>query len=202
VVSITIAIENASTYAILPSGSLMRSSWVIVPISLVNLSEATGFGLSINYDPSSVLIHDVMLNRSLLPDAELTAEYHDGKLIVAVTSSSLLNLSSTSPALLLNVSGIGVAGEVTHLHSTHAEWSDPLFQPHLMPVTSGSFSLLLRGDFNENGAVDIGDVAKTAYMAASLTHVDQRADFNDDGIVNGADASMISYAYVGKTPPL
>lgn len=56
----------------------------------------------------------------------------------------------------------------------------------------------VRGDFNENGIVDIGDVARVAHMALGLVNIDPRADFNCDGDVNAADAAMITWYYIGK----
>ena len=57
--------------------------------------------------------------------------------------------------------------------------------------------LEIRGDFNGNGWVDIGDVSRVAWMVAGLTPVDMRADFNGDGNVDGGDAAKIAYYYVG-----
>lgn len=58
-------------------------------------------------------------------------------------------------------------------------------------------SILLKGDLNQNGVVDIGDVAKVAHMAARLVPVDYEADFNGDGVIDAADAALIAYYYVG-----
>ncbi|HQP72098.1 MAG TPA: dockerin type I domain-containing protein, partial [Methanoculleus sp.] len=60
----------------------------------------------------------------------------------------------------------------------------------------------VKGDFNGNGRVDIGDVARVAWMAIGLTPVDMGADFNGDGKVDAADAAKIAYYYVGKIPSL
>jgi len=56
----------------------------------------------------------------------------------------------------------------------------------------------LRADFNRNGWIDIGDVAKVAWMATGIVEEDPEADFNGDGRVDGADAAHIAYFYVGK----
>lgn len=61
---------------------------------------------------------------------------------------------------------------------------------------------LLRGDLNRNGRVDIGDVAKVAYMAVGLIEPDLEADFHGDGKVDSADAALIAYYYVGKISEL
>ncbi|MCQ1539097.1 hypothetical protein FTO68_08905 [Methanocalculus taiwanensis] len=61
---------------------------------------------------------------------------------------------------------------------------------------------LLRGDLNQNDRIDIGDVAKVAWMAAGLIDPDPAADFNSDGGVDAADAARIAYYYVGKNQVL
>jgi len=55
-----------------------------------------------------------------------------------------------------------------------------------------------KGDFNENGIVDIGDVAKVAYMVVGKTDADPAADFNGNGAVDIGDAAKIAYYFVGK----
>ncbi|KUK70749.1 MAG: Uncharacterized protein XE11_1068 [Methanomicrobiales archaeon 53_19] len=70
-------------------------------------------------------------------------------------------------------------------------------QPFVV-VDDGSLRVRMRGDFNDNGRIDIGDVARVAYMAAGLITEDLEADFNGDGVVDAADAAKIAYVYVGK----
>jgi len=60
----------------------------------------------------------------------------------------------------------------------------------------------VRGDFNGNGEVDIGDVAMVAYMVVGKTPHDLRADFNGNGIVDIGDASKIAYFFVKKIDSL
>jgi len=79
--------------------------------------------------------------------------------------------------------------------------------PDLVFTTRSGYSVQMtaphvKGDFNGNGRVDIGDVARVAWMAIGLTPVDMEADFNGDGKVDGADATRIAYYYVGKIPSL
>ena len=72
-------------------------------------------------------------------------------------------------------------------------------------VTSSRITVgqqLVRGHFNGNSYVDIGDVARVAYMAVGLAPVDLQADFNGDLIVDSAVAAMIAWYYVGKIPSL
>ncbi|WP_211530769.1 PKD domain-containing protein [Methanocalculus chunghsingensis] len=56
-----------------------------------------------------------------------------------------------------------------------------------------------RGDLNGNGRVDIGDVARVAYIAVGLIDQDPRAKLTDplSDPVNHSDAAKIAYHYVG-----
>jgi len=67
-----------------------------------------------------------------------------------------------------------------------------------IPITQ----TVLKGDLNGNGRVDIGDVARVAYMAVGLVDEELRGDFSYDGSVQAADAARIAYYYVGKIPAL
>ena len=60
----------------------------------------------------------------------------------------------------------------------------------------------VKGDFNENGRVDIGDAAYVAYMVVGKVPVDLSADFNGNGRVDIGDASKIAYYVVGKISKL
>ncbi len=69
--------------------------------------------------------------------------------------------------------------------------SDTLSRPDYIIVT-------VRGDFNGNGVVDIGDVSKVAYMVVGRAPADPAADFNGNGRVDIGDAAKIAYYFVGK----
>jgi len=60
----------------------------------------------------------------------------------------------------------------------------------------------IKGDFNDNGRVDIGDVTRVAYMAVRLVPDDIQADFNGNEIVDSGDAARIAWYYVGKVAEL
>jgi len=64
---------------------------------------------------------------------------------------------------------------------------------------TGYITARLLGDVNNNGAVDIGDVAGVAYMGVGLTSPDLSvADFNHNGEIDIGDAVKISYYFVGR----
>ncbi|MFQ6061984.1 MAG: dockerin type I domain-containing protein, partial [Methanosarcinales archaeon] len=60
----------------------------------------------------------------------------------------------------------------------------------------------VKGDFNGNGRVDIGDVTYVAYMVVGKVPEDPSADFNGNGRVDIGDASKIAYYLVGKISKL
>jgi len=60
----------------------------------------------------------------------------------------------------------------------------------------------IKGDFNNNGVVDIGDVSHVAYMVVGKALADPAADFNENGAVDIGDAAKIAYYYVEKIPEL
>ncbi|MFQ6120368.1 MAG: DUF4430 domain-containing protein, partial [Methanosarcinales archaeon] len=65
-----------------------------------------------------------------------------------------------------------------------------------------TISVTVKGDFNGNGRVDIGDVTYVAYMIVGKVPMDLKADFNGNGRVDIGDASKIAYYLVGKIDTL
>ena len=70
--------------------------------------------------------------------------------------------------------------------------SDVFSRPDYITVTN------MKGDFNGNGEVDIGDVSFVAYMVVGKTAADPAADFNENGAVDIGDAAKIAYYFVEK----
>ena len=60
----------------------------------------------------------------------------------------------------------------------------------------------LKGDFNNNGRVDIGDATYVAYMVVGKVPVDLNADFNGNGRVDIGDATKIAFYVAGKIDKL
>ena len=66
----------------------------------------------------------------------------------------------------------------------------------------GYITVTVKGDFNGDGEVDIGDVSRVAHMVVGKTVIDLAADFNGNGAVDIGDAAKIAYYFVGKIPAL
>ena len=61
---------------------------------------------------------------------------------------------------------------------------------------------MIRGDFNNNGRTDIGDLTSVAYMSAGLAPEDGAADYNHNREIDAGDAAKIAWYYVGKISAL
>ncbi|MFQ6071727.1 MAG: dockerin type I domain-containing protein [Methanosarcinales archaeon] len=60
----------------------------------------------------------------------------------------------------------------------------------------------MKGDFDGNGRVDIGDATYVAYMVVGKVLEELEADFNGNGRVDIGDAAKIAYYLVGKISEL
>ncbi|MFQ6073346.1 MAG: hypothetical protein ACE5KT_11710 [Methanosarcinales archaeon] len=64
----------------------------------------------------------------------------------------------------------------------------------------------IKGNFNGNGRVDIGDAIYVAYMVVGDLNrkvpVNMDADFNNNGRIDIGDAAKIAYYVVGKVDSL
>jgi len=91
----------------------------------------------------------------------------------------------------------------TFLDLQNVEFSDAEFNPYTPAVVvDGQITVGIKDDFNGNGRVDIGDVAKVAFMVASEVPEDLNADFNGNGHVDIGDAAKIAFYLAGKVNEL
>ena len=85
----------------------------------------------------------------------------------------------------------------------NVEFSESGFNPYTPAVVvDGQITVGIKGDFNGNGKVDIGDVAKVAFMVVGKEPEDLNADFNENGRVDVGDATKIAYYLAGKVSEL
>ncbi len=66
----------------------------------------------------------------------------------------------------------------------------------------GYITVTIKGDFNGEDGVDIGDVSRVAYMVGGKEPEDLAADFNGNGVVDIGDAAKIAYYFVEKIEAL
>ena len=90
----------------------------------------------------------------------------------------------------------------TPIDITDVELSDENFKPFKPIVVDGLIKVTIKGDFNGNGRIDIGDIARVAYMIIGKIPKDPRADFNNNGRVDIGDLTKIAYYLLGKIDKL
>ncbi|MCQ1537746.1 S8 family serine peptidase [Methanocalculus taiwanensis] len=172
-------------------------------VSVSNMQNMTAVGLNLTFDQTLVQLTAVRPNASVENKVE-------GFVTEIDNTTGKLNLSMTlqpgidQGAEPMQIIDLVFAAEqkigscpITYTRSEFSGGVSGDVQPFVI-VDDGSLRVRMRGDFNDNGRIDIGDVARVAYMAAGLITVDLEADFNGDGVVDAADAAKIAYVYVGK----
>jgi len=97
----------------------------------------------------------------------------------------------------------GGFGSSTSLDLQNVEFSDAGFNPYTPAVVvDGQITVGIKGDFNGNGVVDIGDVAMVAFMVAGNVPEDLNADLNGNGRVDIGDAAKIAAYLAGNVSEL
>lgn len=190
----TIKAENS----VIPTGMNKTTG-----VSVANMQNMTAVGLNLTFDSTLAQLTSVRPNASVESKIEgFVTEINNttGKLNLSMTLQPGID-SGAEPVQIIDLvfaaeQKIG-SGTITFTRSEFSGGISGDVQPFVI-VDDGSLRVRLRGDFNDNGRIDIGDVARVAYIAAGLIAEDLEADFNGDGVVDAADAAKIAYVYVGK----
>lgn len=146
----------------------------------------------------------VTINGEPAPVGVIVTALVDGQEVDRITVSEPGKIGGPGPfdnRLVIQIEDAGTAPEISFLIHGYPADETVLFKSgegFRIPITQSA----LKGDLNANGRVDIGDVAKVAYMAIGLIEEEFRGDFSYDGTVKAADAARIAYYYVGKIPAL
>jgi PKD repeat protein len=194
---------NVTNLLILPDISIQAGTTKAAPVFIANITDASGIGFVLTYNPAVIYITNLSLNTSLVG---ATLEYEINNSTVSV------NVSLTTPSPIttgiaigivnMSVESKGSAGQQCALSTAFAEWTNPEFEASPMSIRQGLVRTVPRGDFNLNNRVDIGDVTRVAYMVVGLTPINLDADFDHSGSVEVGDASKIAWYYIGKIPAL
>ncbi|GAB6284757.1 MAG: hypothetical protein STSR0009_09570 [Methanoregula sp.] len=198
--------ENPADRAqlILPAASLYQNSATQLPVQVMNITNGTGISFDLAYDPAVIRVDEITLNQSYESGSNLAVNATPGLIRLSFTRTDGINIKAPVPVFFINTTGIGAVGARTSLNASGARWSDGTFNYRQFDVVHGTLQVRpIRGDFNENGFVDIGDVARVAYMVVEKTpSILPDADFNNNGRVDVGDATKIAWYIVGKITEL
>ncbi len=170
------------------------------PIMIAGVRNISGLHLNVAFDPTIVKIVDVKVNKSV--DGS-SVYYVIGNNSVGVVLINTNGITILKPMGVVDILFKTVKVGFTYIKVTLAEFSDENFNPFKpLVVINGSIRVTIRGDFNGNGRIDIGDVARVAYMVVGKIKQDPRADFNGNGRVDIGDVAKIAYHLLGKVEEL
>ena len=180
------------------------NSTVTIPVSLAYTENISGFSFDLIYNSSIAIVSSVgasanFTGASITPNID---NINDSTRVL-LTFSDFITFSSETPVLNITFDVIGDFGSSTSLVLQNVTFSDSDFNPYTPDaIVNGSITVGIKGDLNNNGYVDIGDVAKVAFMVAGKVPENLSADFNDNGYVDIGDAAKIAFYLAGKVSEL
>jgi len=186
---------------------------VTVPISLANAECITGLSPTIAYDPSVVQVLGISANTSVVtvtmqgtPNIDNTA----GLAKLSLTSGGDgITVTSRVPVADVTFELLGANGMSTDLTFVDTEMmlantDFEVFAPN--SIEDGRITVLMRGDFNGNDVIDIGDVARIVCLRAGsiATTPEDLAigDFNGNGEIDMEDVTKLANYQLGNIDTL
>jgi len=173
---------------------------VVLPVTIANIINIQQVTLDLIYDPDVAIILNITASDTL-PSSNITHTLGSGTATIEV--AYLENITVTSPTPFINITyKTGEYNATTALEMQNVELIDDSGSHAPDTIINGSLIVCIKGDFNYNNRVDIGDIAKVAFMVAGKIPEDPRADFNNNGRVDIGDAAKISFYVAGKVKNL
>ncbi|UUX93086.1 PKD domain-containing protein [Methanoplanus endosymbiosus] len=199
-----ISVRSSAIGAVLtlPDVTVPLNGYTIIPVYLSNCSGIKSLSGTASYDPAVVNVTGISILNSAFEDTEMSVWYEEYGAGLEFNSDS--GFTAENPAVLFEivVRGSGVPGDTTHIMITDPECKDAEGISYSGIYNSGNITIGVKGDFNGNNVVDIGDVSKVAYMVADKETPDPAADFNDNSLVEVGDAAKIAYFIIGQISAL
>ena len=199
--TITVYVDSTSAESLsIGSANALPNSTVTIPVSVANVTNISGISLDLLYNSSVITISSVSANESFT-GSSITPNIDNvnGTTGIVLNNSNLISASAETPVIDIAFNITGGSGSSTFLDLQNVEFSDSEFNPYTPAVVvDGHITVGIKGDFNGNGRVDIGDVAKVAFMVAGKVPEDLNADFNGNGRVDIGDAAKIAFYLAGK----
>jgi len=186
------------------SASAPVNSIVTIPVSVTNVTNISGISFDLFYNSSIVAVSSIRASENFIGSSiTQNIDNANGITSIMLTNSNLISASSETPVIDIAFHITGESGCSTSLDLQNVEFSETGFNPYTPAVVlDGMITVCIKGDFNGNGRVDIGDVAKVAFMVAGKVPEDLNADFNGNGRVDIGDAAKIAFYLAGKVSEL
>ena len=196
--------EGGSGFISIGSANAPPNSIITVPISVANVTNISGMSFDLHYNSSIVIVSSVSASENFTGSSVTpNIDNLNGITSIMLTNSNLISASAETPVIDIAFKITGGSGSSTTLDLQNVEFSDANSNPYTPAVVvDGMITVGTKGDFNGNGRVDIGDVAKVAFMVAGKVTPDPRADFNGNGRVDIGDAAKIAFYLAGKVSEL
>jgi len=196
--------EGGSEFISIGSASAPTNSTITIPVSVANVTNILRISFDLLYNSSVISVSSVSANESFT-GSSITSNNNNvnGITSIVLTNSNLISAPAETPVIDIAFNITGGSGSSTTLDLQNVEFSDAEFNPYTPAVVvDGQITAGIKGDFNGNGRVDIGDVAKVAFMVAGKVPEDVNADFNGNGRVDIGDAAKIAFYLAGKVSEL
>ena len=171
-----------------------NSTSTLVSLKISSNEIIAGINLTVVYNPNVVELIEIRSDSTIYSSIDNS----NGVAKILLTNTSGINAIQQATLLTLKFK-TKHSNTFTYLNITDVELSNNygnVFQPDIL--LNGSITVTIRGDFNGNERVDIGDVVKIAYMVIGMSDEDLAADFNGDGEVDIADLAKIAYYVLGE----
>ncbi|NOR46906.1 MAG: hypothetical protein GQ533_02500 [Methanosarcinaceae archaeon] len=196
--------ESSSEFISIGSASAPMNSTITVPISVANVTNISGIYFELLYNSSVAIVSNVSTNESFTGSGITpNIDNVDGITSIVLTNPNLISTQVETPVIDITFIITGGFGSSTSLDLQNVEFSDAEFNPYTpADVVDGQITVGIKGDFNGNGIVDIGDVAIVAFMVAGNVPEDLNADFNGNGRVDIGDAAKIAAYLAGNVSEL
>ena len=196
--------EEVSELISIGSVKAPTNSTITIPVSVANITNISGISFDLLYNSSVTIISNVSSNESFI-GSSITQNIDNtiGITRIVLTNSNLISALAETPVIDITFDVTGGSGSSTALDLQNVEFSDSEFNPYTPAVVvDGEIRVGIKGDFNGNGRVDIGDAAKVAFMVTVKVPEDLNADFNKNGRVDIGDAAKIAFYLAGKVSEL
>jgi len=196
--------EGGSELISIGSVTTPPSSTVTIPVSVANVTNILGISFTLIYNSSVAIVTSVSANENFTGSSiTQNIDNANGIASIVLTNLNLISASAETPVIDIAFNITGGSGSSTYLDLQNVEFSDAELNPYTPAVVvDGQIKVGIKGDFNDNGRVDIGDVAKVAFMVAGKVPEDLNADCNNNGRVDIGDAAKIAFYLAGKVSEL